>query len=386
MSDLQYLVDNFSKDQHLLTRSVLNPVDRQNVESALRIIDCRVINMLNLHVENSEGTVLFLKMMSNCIEAYMSVELSPIERVYKIWNALFMVRIWKQFVLNSPKLTQKENFISSNCYYCIEQNAHSMVLIILFLRKNNLPELFAPQLFSSQPCESFYRRLRSFCPTFSMTATCSVKGALARVSKAQLLNEISNDNEGNFVFPQNDRAAKNPKCVTKTSNKLPSQDEIIKTILKSKSDAIKSAVQIGLIDENSESKEKNCSCHVKPCVSNESNKPQPIKYNAPKGESFELDDETRFNYLFANLSLKNYSSKFENKMLNENSSYVEIPFVKFEGEFIVLKSSLCWLLSKGGNKLSSDRLLRVQQKRGVIENKAKVKTNRKRKVKLYCIK
>lgn len=273
MSHLQYLVDNFSKDQHLLTSSVLNPVDRQNVESALRIIDCRVINMLNMHVQKSEGTVLFLKMMSNCIEAYMSVELSPIERVYKIWNALFMVRIWKQFVLNSPKLTQKENLISSNCYYCIEQNAHSMVLIILYLRKNDLPELFAPQLFSSQPCESFYRRLRSFCPTFSMIATCSVKGALARVSKSQLLNEISNDNEGHFVFPQNDRAAKNPKCMMKTTNiDLPSPDEIIKTILRSKSDAIESAVQIGLIGKNSKFKERNCSCLVKPCVANEKNK------------------------------------------------------------------------------------------------------------------
>lgn len=389
MSHLQYLVDNFSKDQHLLTSSVLNPVDRQNVESAIRIIDCRVINMLNLHVQKSEGTVLFLKMMSNCIEAYMSDKLSPIERVYKIWNALFMVRIWKQFVVDSSKLTQKENFISTNCYHCIEQNAHSMVLIILFLKKNGLPELFAPQLFSSQPCESFYRRLRSFCPTFSMVATCSVKGALARVSKAHLLNEISNDNEGTFTFPQNDRAAKNPKRMMKTANiDLPSPDEIIKTIHKSKSDAIESAVQIGLIDKKSKLKEKNCLCHVKPCVANENSKHALIKYNATKSEYFDLDDEVRFNYLFANLSLKNYASKFENKMLDENSSYVEIPFVKFEGKFIVLKSSLCWLLSKGGNKLSSDRLLRVQQKRGAIEKKAKAnaKTNRKQKFKLYCIK
>lgn len=129
---LQYLVNNFSKDQHLLTHTVLNPVDRQNVESVLRIIDFRVINMLKLHVKKSEGTVVFLEMMSNSINAYMSENLSPIQRLANIWYALFIVRIWRNFVLNDPKLTLRENFISSNCYNCIEQNAHSMVLIILF--------------------------------------------------------------------------------------------------------------------------------------------------------------------------------------------------------------------------------------------------------------
>lgn len=382
MSHLQYLVDNFSKDQHLLTPTVLNPVDRQNVESVLRIIDCRVLNMLKLHVKNSEGTVLFLQMMSNCIEAYMSENLSPIERIAQIWHALFIVRIWRQFVLNNPKLTLRENFISSNCYYCIEQNAHSMVLIILFLNNNNLPELFVPQFFSSQPCESFYRRLRSFCPTFSMIATCSVKGAMARVSKAQLLNEISNDNEGNFVFPQNYRAAKNAKYSTKTTNiDLPSQNEIIKTILKSKSDAIKSAEKIGLIDKKSKFEEKSCFCQVKSSIPNEKHKLPLI--SVPKEENLKLDDDIKFKYLFANLSLKNYASKFENKMLDEKSSYVEIPFVKCKGKFIVLKTSLCWVLSKGGIKLSSDRLLRVKQS-GALKNKAK--TKKKRRVKLYCVK
>lgn len=382
MSHLQYLVDNFSKDQHLLTPTVLNPVDRQNYESVLRIIDVRVLNMLKSHVKKSEGTVLFLQMMSNCIEAYMSEKLSPIERVAKIWHALFIVRIWRQFVLNHPKLTLRENFISSNCYYCIEQNAHSMVLIILFLKNNNLPELFAPQFFSSQPCESFYRRLRSFCPTFSMIATCSVKGAMARVSKAQLLNEISNDNEGNFVFPQNYRAAKNAKYLKKTTSiDLPSQDEIIKTILECKSDAIKCAEKIGLIDKKFKLEEKKCVCQVKPCISSEENEVPLVSKS--KKESIKLVDDMRFKYLFANLSLKNYAFKFENKMLDEKSSYVEIPFVKCKGKFIVLKTSLCWILSKSGNKLSSDRLLRVQQN-GAIKKKAK--TKKKRNVKLYCVK
>lgn len=382
MDHLQYLVNNFGRDEHLLTSTVLNPVDKQNVESVLRIIDNKVIDMLKLHLKGeSEGTVMFLEMMSNLIQAYMSESLLPIERLAKIWHALFIVRIWRCFVLNNPKLTLKQNFISSNCYSCIEQNAHSMVLIILFLKKNNLPELFVPPFYSSQPCESFYRRLRSFCPTFSMIATCSVKGAMARVSKAQLLNEISNDNDGSFVFPQNDRAAKNPKIKFSGVIDLPSQDEMIKTILKSKSDAINSAVKIGLIAKKSGSKEENCFCPIKPCIPKKENNLPHFTHNMSKDESSTPND-IKHEHLFANLSLKNYKSKFENKRLNETSPYVEIPFVDYKKRFIVLKTSLCWLLSKGGGKLSSDRLLRVQQKCGL----SKRKTKKVRRVKSYSIK
>lgn len=382
LDHLQHLVDNFHRDQHLLTCSILNPVDRQNVESAMRIKDCRVIGMLKLHVEKSEGTVMFLEMMSNLIDAYMSEDLTPIQRIAKIWYALFIVRIWRYAVLNNPKYTLKENFISSNCYNCIEQNAHSMVMIILFLKQNDLPQLFVPQLFTSQPCESFYRRLRSFCPTFSMIATCSVKGAMVRVGKAQLLNEISHENDGNFIFPQSDRAAKNPK--SKISNDvLPSHNEIIDTILKSKSDAVKSAVKIGLIAKKSNFKAESCFCQVIPCVPSKNYKHTPVALDKTEESNFELDD-AKYKCLFANLSLRNYASKFENKVLDETSSYVEIPFVNSETKFIVLKTSLCWLLSKGGNKLSSDRLLRVKQKFDVTKNKTKA--NKKRRVKLYCVK
>lgn len=188
-----------------------------------------------------------------------------------------------------------------------------------------------------------------------MVATCSVKGAMAR-------------------------AAKNPKIMFSDVD-LPSQNEIIKTILKSKSNAIETAVKIGLIAKSSKSKEESCFCPVKPCIPNEKDKFPHIVRNMSKDENFTLNDN-KYKYLFANLSLKNYASKFENKLLDETSSYVEIPFVDCKNKFIVLKTSLCWLLSKGGNKLSSDRLLRVRQTTGITKSK----TKKIRKVKLYCIK
>lgn len=55
-SHLQYLLDNFRKDEHELTSSILNPVDRQNVGSALRMCDLKVIKLLKEHLPASQGT------------------------------------------------------------------------------------------------------------------------------------------------------------------------------------------------------------------------------------------------------------------------------------------------------------------------------------------
>lgn len=229
MEHLQYLVDNFSKDQHFLTTTTLNPADRQNYASAIKICDRRVINMLKSHVKNSDATVLFLQVMSYCIESYMSVNLSPLKRVENIWYALFITRMWRYFILKHPKFTLKENFMTANCYSCIEQDAHCLVLILLFLKKINSEYLFIPIYFSSQACEGFYRRLRSFCPTYSMVASCTVKEAINRISKIQLLNEISNDTD--FVFPKTSRSVK-PSFFN-----LPSENEILDAILEAKSNA-----------------------------------------------------------------------------------------------------------------------------------------------------
>lgn len=208
--------------------------------------------------------MLFLEIMSNCLEAFTSEHIIPRDRIAKIWHALFLVRIWRQFILKHPSLTLQHNFMSLNCFSCIEQNAHSLVWIILFLRKNNLPHLFVPMLFNSQACEGFYRQIRSLCPTYCMMATCSVKQAMSRISSIHLLNDICNDTEGDFKFPIAHRAAK--VAHTKKLNfDLPSEDEIYQTILKSEEQAINVSIEIGLIDKRAKSSQ--LICNIKPCES-----------------------------------------------------------------------------------------------------------------------
>ena len=56
------------------------------------------------------------------------------------------------------------------------------------------------------------------------------------------------------------------------------------------------------------------------------------------------------------LDLKKYDKK---EILKSNSSFISIKDDD-EHDFIVRKSSICWLLNQGDNKLSSDRLQRVK--------------------------
>lgn len=190
---LNQLLETEDKSKHLLSATDLNPVDRQRVDSALKICDEKVRQLLKKRLKNSDGTVLFLQIMSDVVAAFMDQTLSPIDRVEKIWKATFLVRMWRQNIMKKPGATLKNNFMSAFCFYCIELNAHSLVFILLYLKKNNLTQLFFPHMLCSQPCESFFRLVRSLTTVFSTVVNFSLKEILNRISRIQLLSEISND-------------------------------------------------------------------------------------------------------------------------------------------------------------------------------------------------
>lgn len=182
---LQELISRFTKDKHNLSPIVLNPIDKQNFESVLRICDDKVIELLHT-ISGSQATVKFLTIMQNFIVSFMDPTLMPLHRIYKCWYSVFFIRMWRAFIYKNKQLTLKENFLTSNTYNCIELNAHSLILCIVQLKKNNMQHLFLPNLMESQACESIFRQIRSFTTTYSTVANCSVKEILQRISKIQL--------------------------------------------------------------------------------------------------------------------------------------------------------------------------------------------------------
>lgn len=358
MQHLDFLLENFSKVDHMLCSTTLNPIDRQNFLSVSRMCDKKVTDLLRSDVPMSEGTATFLDIMRDVIAAYMDCKLMPLERIKKYWYSLFLIRMWRDYIVSNKKLTLKENFLTQNCYSCIELNAHSLVLLLIHLKEINMPELFTPHLYSSQPCEALFRMVRSFTSTYSTVANCSVKEILGRINKIQLQSDIATHNAENFIFPRVANASSNiPKL------ELPTTQEIYNQIERCKTEAIEHATKIGLVKKK-KSQTENWSCKVVPYV------PKPIrKTKNSTGHSYCLSEEylyetLKVSLLLKSVSFKNWADKFSSKRVGETTPYVELDSKTFNRnkKIIVKKSFLSWLLRTNNHKLSSDRLERVKSK------------------------
>lgn len=349
VAHLVFLLAHFPKDQHQLTETILNPKDKQNFASVQRMFDAKVLDLLKSKVSGSEATVLFLELTRDIIDAFLDLNLSPLQRVRKIWYAVFIFRIWKWSISKNKKY-KEDNCLTTNCHSCIEMNAHGLVQLILHSKEINRPDLFLPHLYSSQQCESAFRQLRSFTSTYSTVTNCTTKEALGRISKIQLQNEIMHLTSPNFTYP---RLAKKTNFMF--SNELPTKEEITNIIIQCKHDAINTAVKLNLMSPGSskKTKEKATICQIKSTIVQGARK-------KPKVNSEEEVEVPRIKLTvsdFKNIALKDYSEKI-NGPIEENSPYVELNFGSKRK--VIRKTLLCWYLQDDVMKMSNDRLLRVR--------------------------
>lgn len=229
---LKELVTSCSKDVHQLTHTDIDPKDRQNFNSIMKICQEPVLNALKEFVPASHGTIMYLKICKWIIDSYMDSTLKPIERVYLIWKSVFILRGWRAWLIKEG-YSLEASFISYNAYVCVEINAHSLINVIEHFRENNLSMFFLPPLFSSQPCESTFRQLRSMSSTYSTVVNTSMLEIMNRIKKIQLQGEITfSKNLKDVNFPRLKKELK-----IKTYDELPSNDEIIDIITKAKFDA-----------------------------------------------------------------------------------------------------------------------------------------------------
>lgn len=338
---LTTLMQSVPKDQHQLTPTTLNPKDRQNFSSVQRMCDPKVTKLLRSRIAFSQATVMFLDLMRDIVDAFIIPNMEPLERIRKIWQAVFLLRMWRENILSDKRYNLKDNFLSSNCYSCIELNAHSLVLMLLYLKKINAPEWSYIHLTGSQQCERFFRQIRSFTTVYSTVANCSVKEILNRIGKIHFQNITIQDTSNNFVYPRFNPGKQNPVY------NLPSKSEIINVIEEAKINAVEIAQSLGVVNK----KNTDClSCKISPYITKKCPK-KTINQN----NSIIFARQLTMGML-RNIRLKHYSNKLSH---NEKSIYVEMKFNDGK-QIVVKKSSLCWLLRQECQKLSTDRLLRVQ--------------------------
>lgn len=191
--------EEFSKLDHGLTLSdVVHKdltKDKMNFSSTEKICSWRVIKVLKT-ISGTEGTIEYLKVMRYIIEAFIDPCTMAHDRLKKAFYALHFFRSWKSN-LEVKKTKAKNFFISKNCAESIEINSGFIARLAKQGRVNLVINC------SSQPCESFFRNLRSLSSSGLTEINFTMHECMRKIEKLQII-EIYEHHlkiEG-FLFPE----------------------------------------------------------------------------------------------------------------------------------------------------------------------------------------
>lgn len=244
---LEMLIENVSKEVHHLVHSDIIPEDRQNYRSLEKIMEPKVIDALEKNVPDCAGTVMYLKLCRMMTSSYLDDELEPVERVYRIWYALYFLRCWRTFIqCKNNDFTLADNFVSRNLFICVEINAHAMVYLIKNMRDRQEPNLFIPSLFASQPCEFTFRRMRSMGTVNFTKINFNLYELCHLIAKVDLSNKIIYSRK-EIKFPRiESKRLKVAKEQAKKTWVLPSDQQIKDTMERARKDAFEMAKKFSM--------------------------------------------------------------------------------------------------------------------------------------------
>lgn len=366
-SHLVFLLNHVGKDNLPFRASDLNSTDKQNVDSARRICDPQVIMLLKEHLEaSSVGTVTFLQIVRDITDAFTDRHLAPLERVAKMWYSLFLIRIWRQYIVSQRHLSVTKNFLTTNCYSCVELNAHGLIHLMIHLKNNNLDKWFIPFIFDSQACESFFRQVRSLTSVYHRAANCSVKEIIGRINRIELLNDIANRID--LKFPRMADRGDFPDSVV---FELPTKEQIHEKISECQEAALDYAFEIGLLDDDTD---EPILCQVQPLL------PNPKNLNVDRNPQ-EVNQDTfeRTMNQLKGAKLNNFAKKINDNDISESSLYVKVHNDGSRRK-VFKKPTVCWYLRREPYKLSSDRIQRVKApKETKVQASSSVTTKKKNK-------
>ncbi|CAF4907930.1 unnamed protein product, partial [Rotaria sp. Silwood1] len=175
ISHLYSIIDNgkFTKIDHGLTKSDINPKDRQNVSSCVKLTSDDLFKILKDNVD-TQGTLIYLQMFKMIIMAYIDKKTTIAAR--------------------------------EPAYLSVEISAHHLLYLILLVQQKQLPpQSLHIHTFSSQACESIFRNTRALSGVYSTIVNFTVHDFLRRAQRLSLLNDIKfkhlNDRSvNNLVF------------------------------------------------------------------------------------------------------------------------------------------------------------------------------------------
>jgi hypothetical protein len=193
VSDILCLMSQVSKDKHLLRECDVRLQDKMNYDAVTRLCRPELRKLLEELIPGSSATCFYLKLMDSITSSFLNKSITPLERIYRIWYSVFCLRYWRNWMKSDDAYPLATHFISLNSYLCAEINAHSLILVILQMHKENTPELFLPWLFGSQACESYFKTTRSCSSVGSSQTNFTLTEFLtSRCRKVLFKNGIKN--------------------------------------------------------------------------------------------------------------------------------------------------------------------------------------------------
>lgn len=332
MEHLEALLKNVQKSVHGLTKSDVSPQDRQNFESFTKITDDRVLDALQKSIPGSEATVKFLQICRAVTSSYLDLEISPLERVSRMFQSIYFLRMWRNHISCSQYFRLKDHFITSNAYKCIEINGQSMLTLLNICRQNNTPDLFRLPIFSSQTCEQAFRLLRSMGTVNFTKINFSLYEILHMIGRVELQHHIAyfKLSEDAISFPKNHKRNQKIKIY-----ELPSVNEIERVLNEAKQKAIDDGRSFGIRSENFEEYQFQSRINVDEYSDDE--------------DAVNMGIEERPNEVDANEGDEESEHTPFTKIIDENGE-----------EYLIRKSSLVWMLTEPSVSISKNRLRRVQ--------------------------
>ena len=191
---------------------------------------------------------MYLSLMRNIRKAFFDKSMSPLDRIFLLWNTVFFCRIWRSW-LSANKYDLKEHFITVNAYTYIELNAHMLLnLLVNVIHGFFPPAVLRVWLTGSQGCEQMFRLLRSMTPTFSTIINFALRAMLERIHKINFLSSMESSNE--IQFPRAKRRLLHLNEETDATSTLPSLEDITLTVKKAKEKAISDCNSCNMILKN----------------------------------------------------------------------------------------------------------------------------------------
>ncbi|CAF1105723.1 unnamed protein product [Adineta ricciae] len=216
--------EHYSTLDHGLTKFDINPQDRQNFSSCLKLAFHDLINILSKN-NDTRGTLICLQMFRMIIVTYVEkrmtvAEHTLCEKKYFIsglrsaWTVVFLCTAWLTWIkctsFNSSYTTRNNKskyFITRPAYLSMEINAHNLLYLIILIKEKKLPpSVLHIDIFSLQACESLFRNARALSGIYPTIVNFTIHDFLRRAQRLSILSDIKHmqsdtDLVNNFIFP-----------------------------------------------------------------------------------------------------------------------------------------------------------------------------------------